>query len=163
MSTATKGQNSGSNEAQGDINEIDFVKIKIPENVRLIPKDLIESVKGRTFTPEQFYKYQEIQIAQDSPANLLYVLISKEKQIEGFLWIEISQLDFSMFVNTFSVNKKYWYKGQAMPKVLAFIRKLKNKTKCLRVFWISTNAKFFEKHGLKRSKNILLEYNEGKD
>ena len=154
---ATIDQPNASNEV--DLDKLNFVKIKIPENVRLIPKELIESVKGRIFTAEQFYKYQEVQLTYNNAGNLLYVLLDTTKKVHGFLWAEISQIDGSMFVNTFSISRKYWHKGKAMPTVIGFLETLKNKYKCPRVFWITTNDKFFVKHGFKRSKNVLMEYN----
>jgi hypothetical protein len=145
MSTAT---------TEKSIEDLEFVRLKLP---RLIPLDLIESVKGRTFTPDQFYHYQERQI--DNPFNYLYALIDAEKKIHGYLWAESNLLDGSLFVNTFSIDKEYWGKGKAIPKSIEFLRKLKEKSKAPRVFWITTNEKFFLKHGFKRSKNILMEYN----
>lgn len=141
---------------------MEFIRIKIAENVRLIPKDLIEAVKGRLFTPEQFYEYQERQIAYQNPYNLLFALVAENKKIEGYLWAEISQIDASMFINTFSISKEHWHKGKAMPMVIEFLEKLANKHKCSRTFWITQNPKFFEKHGFSRSKNVLLEYNKEK-
>jgi N-acetylglutamate synthase-like GNAT family acetyltransferase len=138
--------------------DLSFVKVRIPENVRLIPKELIENVKGRTFSPEQFLKYQEEQIRYENPGNLLFLLISPNKNIEGYLWAEISQLDGTMFINTFSISKDYWFKGKAIPKVIEHLRPIQNKLKCSRVFWITTNDKFFTKHGFKRSKNVLMEF-----
>jgi hypothetical protein len=146
MTTATqKPQN---------IDSLEFVRLKIP---RLIPTELIENVKGRTFTPEQFYKYQELQV--DNPYNYLYVLVDEGKKIHGYLWAEVNMLDGSLFVNTFSITKDYWGKGEAIPKVIKFLELLKEKTKATRVFWITTNEKFFMKHGFKKSKNVLMEYN----
>lgn len=136
------------------IEELQFVRLKIP---RIIPKDLIESVKGRTFTADQFYEYQEAQV--DNPYNYLYALINEDKKIQGYLWAESNLLDGSLFVNTFSITKEYWGKGEAIPRVIEFLVELKNKMKAPRVFWITTNEKFFLKHGFKRSKNVLMEYN----
>lgn len=136
------------------IDTLSFVKLKIP---RLIPIDLIESVKGRTFTPEQFYKYQESQV--DNPFNYLFVLIDDMKKIHGYLWAEVNILDSSLFVNTFSISKEYWGKGEAIPRVIEFLRDLKNKIKSPKVFWITTNEKFFTKYKFRRSKNVLMEYN----
>jgi N-acetylglutamate synthase-like GNAT family acetyltransferase len=131
-----------------------FVRLRLP---KLIPKELIEEVKGRTFTPEQFYIYQDQQI--DNPYNFLFALIDEDKKIQGYLWAEINILDGSLFVNTFSIRKKFWGKGKAIPMVIKFLEELKQKTKAPRVFWITTNEKFFVKHGFKRSKNVLMEYN----
>jgi hypothetical protein len=136
------------------IDSLSFVKLKIP---RLIPIDLIESVKGRTFTPEQFYGYQHAQ--KENPFNHLYVLIDETKKIHGYLWAEVNVLDGSLFVNAFSISKEYWGKGEAIPTVIDFLRTLKAKTKASRIFWLTCNEKFFLKHGFKRSKNVLMEYN----
>ena len=139
---------------EDQINNLEFVRLKIP---KLIPRELIEEVKGRTFTPEQFYQYQEGQI--DNPYNFLFAVIDSDKKIQGYLWAEMNILDNSLFVNTFSVNKKWWGKGKAISLVVKFLGKLKEKTKSPRVFWVTTNEKFFLKHGFKRSKNCLMEYN----
>lgn len=136
------------------IDTLEFVKLKIP---RLIPIDLINSVKGRTFSSEQFYKYQEAQV--DNPYNFLYVMVDPEKKIHGYLWAELNILDSSLFVNTFSITKSFWGKGKAIPKVIEFLKVLKEKTKAPRVFWLTSNEKFFIKHNFKRSKNVLMEYN----
>lgn len=141
-------------EKPANLDELEFIKLKIP---RLIPLQLIEAVKGRTFTPEQFYHYQEIQI--DNPYNYLYVLVDPNKRIHGYLWAESNILDGSLFVNTFSISKEYWGKGKAVPKAIEFVRYLRDKIKSPQVFWITTNEKFFQKHGFKRSKNVLMEYN----
>lgn len=143
-----------------NIESLKFMKVRIPENVRLIPKALIEAVKGQLFTVEEFYKYQEMNIKEGNPGNLLYALISDNNKIEGYLWAELNQLDRSLFINTFSISKDYWHKGGVMPKVIEFLGKLKDKHECPRVFWITTNDKFFVKHGFKRSKNVLMEYQD---
>ena len=136
------------------IDKLEFGRLRIP---KLIPRELIESVKGRTFTPEQFYSYQEQQI--DNPSNFLFALVDEQKKIHGYLWCELNMLDGSLFVSTFSISKEYWGKGHALPKVINFLRHLKKKINATRVFWITTNDKFFVKRGFKRSKNVLMEYN----
>lgn len=144
---------SASTRITEEVDYLDFAKLRIP---RLIPLDLIENVKGRTFSAEQFYKYQEAQV--DNPYNHLYALLDDKKKIQGYLWAEMNILDDSLFVNTFSICKSLWGKGKAIPKVIAFLNDLKKKTKAPRVFWITTNEKFFLKHGFKKSKNILMEH-----
>ena len=151
---ATDSENMSKKDEKLDISKLEFVRLKIP---RLIPIDLIESVKGRTFTPEQFYKYQEQQI--DSPGNFLFVLIDKEKKIHGYLWAELNMLDNTLFISTFSISKDYWGKGAGIKKAIEFIVILRDKLNASRVFWITTNDKFFAKHGFTRSKNVLMEYN----
>lgn len=137
------------------VKDLQFVRLKIP---RLIPIELIQEVKGRTFTPEQFIQYQEQQV--DNPGNFLYVLIDGDKKIHGYLWAEINALDGTLFINTFSIGKIYWGKGAGIHKAVEFVSFLKKKTKAPRVFWITTNERFFLKHGFKRSKNCLMEYQD---
>lgn len=60
---------------ESTVSNLEIVRLKIP---RLIPLELIEAVKGRTFSPEQFIAYQEQQI--DNPGNFLYALIDAEKK-----------------------------------------------------------------------------------
>jgi len=135
------------------LEELKFVKLKIP---RLIPREIIESVKGRTFTADQFYTYQDSQVK--NPYNHLFALINESKKIVGYFWAEMNLLDNSMFVNTFSISKEYWDKGQAIEKAINLLKELVSKTRASRVFWITTNEKFFLKKGFKKSKNVLMEY-----
>lgn len=137
------------------LKELEFARLKIP---RLIPFQLIDSVKGRTFTPEQFYRYQESQI--DNPGNFLYALIDKAKKIQGYLWAENNVLDGTLFVNTFSISKEFWGKGEAMKIAINFIDDLSHRLKSPKVLWCTSNEKFFRKHGFKASKIILMEYNK---
>lgn len=137
-----------------DISKLEFVRLKIPE---LIPTELIEAVKGRTFTPEQFIKYQQKQI--DNPGNYLFALIDPDKKIHGYLWAELNTLDNTLFISTFSISKQYWGKGNGIKKAVEFVEKLKEKTKSPRVQWSTTNERFYSKHGFKRSKLTLMEYN----
>jgi hypothetical protein len=143
-----------SHESAENLQKLTFLRLKLP---RLIPFDLIDSVKGRTFTPEEFYKYQESQI--DNPYNHLFALVDQQKKIHGYLWGEVNILDGSLFVNTFSISKEFWGKGQAIGIAVEFLKTLREKTKAKRVFWITTNERFFTKHNFKRSKNVLMEYN----
>ena len=150
---ATETKESPTVSKSETVQNLQFVKLKLP---RLIPTELIESVKGRTFTPEQFISYQEKQV--NNPGNFLYAMIDGEKKIHGYLWAELNILDGTLFVNTFSISKEHWGKGTAIKRAIDFLADLKAKTKAPRVFWVTTNEKFFAKHGFKRSKNCLMEY-----
>jgi hypothetical protein len=135
------------------LDSLEFARLKIP---RLIPISLIEAVKGRTYTAEQFYAYQEAQIG--NPKNYLYALIDLERKIHGYLWAETNILDNTLFVNTFSISKEYWGKGKAIDKAVGFVRGLQESTAAPATLWITSNAKFFAKHGFRPSKSTLMEY-----
>jgi N-acetylglutamate synthase-like GNAT family acetyltransferase len=130
-----------------------FKRLRIP---RLIPIALIENVKERTFTAEEFYDYQEEQI--DNPFNLLFAIVDIDSKIHGYLWGELSAFDKSIFINTFSISKRYWGKGMAMPLIREFLLVLIQAVGAPRLFWITTNEKFFNKHGFKKSKHVLMEF-----
>lgn len=136
-----------------ELKQLQFVKLKIP---RLIPRELIESVKGRTFSVDSFYEFQEAQA--DSPYNFLYVLIDNHKKIHGYLWAEQSMLDGSLFVNTFSITKDYWGKGKGVRLAIDFLKNLQDCKRFPRIFWITTNSRFFSKQGFRPSKQVLMEY-----
>jgi hypothetical protein len=151
---ATSVENETTKSKNPDISKLEFVRLRIPE---LIPLVLIEAVKGRTFTPERFIEYQKQQV--DNPGNLLFALIDCDKKIHGYLWAELNMLDNTLFISTFSISKQYWGAGAGIKKAIEFVEKLKEKTKSPRVQWSTTNEKFFIKHGFRRSKLSLLEYN----
>ena len=150
----TKVTTQDTKKAENDIFKLDFVPLKIP---RLIPQALIEAVKGRTFTTEQFYVYQEKQV--DNIGNLLFALIDADKKIQGFLWAELNALDNTLYISTFSIAKEYWGKGAGITKAIEFVQKLKDKTKSPRVLWCTSNERFFAKHGFSKAKQTLMEYN----
>lgn len=137
-----------------DFNTLTFGRLRIPT---IIPRELIEAVKGKTFTVDQFYDYHIENVG--NPNNLLYALTDDSKKIHGFIWAELNALDHSLFVNTFSVNKEYWGKGKAIPRVIKFLDNIKKIYHCPRVFWCTTNEKFFIKHGFHKSRISLMEYN----
>jgi|ERR1700678_186277 len=137
----------------GDINSLEYGPLRIP---RLIPKELIEAVKFRGFDSERFYAYQEAHLGDLS--NFLIALYDKTKKIKGYLWAAIDESDGALFVNTFSVCKEYWGKGKAVEKAIEILKGLCEKLDPPSVRWITTNDRFFAKHGFKRSKEVIMEY-----
>lgn len=137
-----------------EIDNLEFVRLRIPS---LIPKELIECVKGRNFTPDEFIKNQEQNI--DNPFNYLFALIDENKKIQGYLWVVKEPLDGSLYINTFSIKKEYWGKGKGIEIATRFLDGMVRELKPSRVLWATTNEKFFAKKGFKRSKICLMEYN----
>ena len=137
------------------LDDLCFTRLKIP---LLIKRELLEAVKGVDFTPEQFYKYQEENI--HNPRNHLYAMIDTAKKIQGFLWAEQNGMNNSLFINTFSVDKKYWHKGKFIEDRFApFIKDLMEKLKAPYLSLGTTNKKFFKKYGFKEAKMCIMTYN----
>lgn len=141
-----------------DFKYLKFIRVLVPHNITLIPLELIEGVKGRTFTTRQFLDYQHDQIVNNNPNNLLYILVDTTKNIvKGFLWAEI-YWDRSLFVNTFSISKEYWGKGDGIYLATDFLENLTKKMNISKVNWMTTNEKFYVKKGFKKSKIKIMEY-----
>lgn len=136
-----------------DISQLSHGKLRIP---RLIPSSLIEAVKFRGFDARKFYEYQEDRVGD--PDNMLIALFDAEKKIKGYLWAVVDESDKALFINTFSVAKEYWGKGKAMDRAIEIIKEIVEGLKPPSVKWITTNDKFFVKHGFKRSKEVIMEY-----
>jgi hypothetical protein len=145
------------------VEDLRFHRLFFP---RMIPEYLIEQVKGRSFTTEEFYKeLEEINeyeyqagLLQDNPSNFLISLVDPNNAIVGYIWAFKNTLDSSLFVNTLSVDKRYWGKGEIIPKAIDVISLIVKKYHCKKTFWMSTNPKYYEKFGFKRSKNVTMEY-----
>ena len=139
-----------------NLDELQFMRVRVPEAVRLIPMELIEHVKGRLFTPEEFYRRQEAQVEHNGD-NYLYLLVDSKNKVQGYLWA-ILEPGHCLWVNTFSMRKAYWKNGAILKKVFCFIENINKKLKCPVIQWCTTNPRFFEKHGLKRSRTVIMEF-----
>jgi len=150
-----------------DPNELKWMRVFSPVH---IPRYLVEQVKQREFTVDDFYKYQELHCliqGKDGPTlnplNHLYVLSDEENIVKGFLWFVINPLTNDMIINTFSIDDDYWWKGKAVKMLSEFVKKLMKKLKLKKVYWITNYPKHSERHGFKRSKSVLMEYMEEED
>ena len=72
-----------------------------------IPKYLVEQVRDRDYTVEDFFKYQEINCTISgnegtklNPFNHLYALVDKENIVKGFLWFVIDALSKDVIITS---------------------------------------------------------------
>lgn len=138
-----------------------------------IPRYLMEQIKDRDWTVEDYIKYHEINclIAGESgptlnPFSHLYVLVNEENITKGFLWFTIEPLTKDIHIQNYSMDKKYWGKGKAVEILTDHIKCIKKKAHLNKVFWITNYPKHSQKYGFKPSKSTLMEYSEdinGKD
>lgn len=147
-----------------DINDLRWVRLFSPIN---IPKTLIEQVRDRDFSVDDFYHYHEINCLRDTeegpclnPFSHLYALADKENIVRGFLWFTIDALTKDLCIQTYSVEKNYWEPGKAIKKVVEHLKEIKNKASLNKVYWITSYPKHSKKHGFKESKSVLMEYSE---
>lgn len=155
------------NDKTDQIDELRWVRLF---NGVHIPKYLVEQVRDRDYTVDDFFKYQEhncmIQ-GKDGPTlnpfSHLYAMVSPDNMVKGFLWFVIDALSKDLIINTFSVDKEYWGKGKAVERLSDHIKEILKKLKINKAYWLTNYPKHSERHGFKRSKSVLMEYQEESD
>jgi len=143
--------------------ELQWIRIFTPIH---IPRYLIEQVRSRDFSIEDFFTYQEtncISVDQNNsftlnPLNQLWLLVDPKHIAKGFLWFTINPLSKDVFIQTFSVDKEYWGGGRAVRKLEEFVSDLAKKADLKKIYWITNCPKHSKKHGFEASKNVLMEY-----
>ena len=151
-----------------NIDDLKWIRVFTPSH---IPTYLVEQVRDRDYSVEDFYKYHEINCMVPTtdggkklnPFSHLYVLADKSNQVKGMLWFCVDPLTKDVIVQTFSMDKEYWGKGLAVKKVANFMKEFIRKGNLHKIYWITNYPKHSERNGFKRSKNILMEYNEEKE
>lgn len=148
-----------------NMDDLRWVRIFTPLH---IPKYLVEQIKHRDWSVEDFYKYQQTNcLIEDeagpslNPFYHLYVLVNEENVTKGFLWFTVEPLTKDIHIQNYSVDKEYWGKGRAVEKLSNHIKFIRKKANLNKVYWITNYPKHSEKHGFKRSKSVLMEYSEG--
>jgi hypothetical protein len=146
--------------------ELRWVRIFTPLH---IPTYLVEQIKKRDYTVEDFYKYHgsTCVVKQDgkdclNPFSHLYVLVNPDHLTKGFLWFCIDPLSKSLVIQTYSVDKEYWKDGGAVDKLVDHIKDIHKKANLNKIFWITAYPKHSKKHGFHPSKDTLMEYKEDK-
>lgn len=150
-----------------EIEKLHFVRVYSP---KLIPTYLVEQIRHREYDVNDFYKYQNNHCTIEengevilNPFNHLEVLANDNNEIKGFLWWLIDPLTKDIFINTFSMDEAYWYKGKAMKLASDHIKEKMKKLKLKKCYWITRYPKHSERNGFKRSKHVIMEYTEEQD
>lgn len=149
-----------------NIDELRWVRVFTVDHV---PHYLVEQVRDRDYSVEEFFKYQQINCLMQSekgvilnPFNHLYVLADKENLVKGFLWFSVDPLCKDILIQVYSVDKEYWAKGQAVKKLAEHIKGIREKAHLNKIYWITNYEKHSMRHGFVRSKSILMEYDPSK-
>lgn len=147
-----------------DFGKLRWIRVFTPLH---IPKYLVEQVRDRDFSVQEFFDYQEINCITETsegptlnPFSHLYVLADTENLIKGFLWFTIDPLSKDIVIQTYSVDKQYWGKGKAVEKLATLIKEVRHKAKLKKIYWITNYPKHSERYGFKRSRSILMEHSE---
>lgn len=149
------------------IDELRWVRLFNPIHV---PRYLVEQVRDREYTVDDFFRFQELNCMVDgkdgpvlNPFSHLYVLVDPENVVKGFLWFVIDPLSKDMIINTFSVDKAYWGAGKAVTRLADHVKEIMKKLKIGKAYWLTNYPKHSERHGFRRSRSVLMEYEEKRD
>lgn len=147
-----------------DFDDLRWVRVFTPVH---IPKYLVEQVRNRDYTVDDFYTYQEqncIRMTGEGPTlnplNHLYVLANEENLTKGFVWFIVDPLSKDLCINTYSIDKDYWGKGKAVSKLATFIKDIQRKGHLNKVYWVTNYPKHSQRYGFRPSKSVLMEYTE---
>lgn len=151
-------------EEEIDFNTLRFIRIFTPMH---IPKKLIEQVKHRSYSVDDWFKYQEVICLRQTengpqlnPLSLLYVIADKDNKVVGMLWCEINTLEKTLVIQTFSMIEEYWNKGKAVKLLSEKGKEIAKECKLETIVWFTNYPKHSERYGFKPSKSILMEYKE---
>lgn len=149
-----------------EIESLKWVRIFDPIH---IPKEYIDQIKHKEFETDKFYEFlKQISLISNkdeiklNPLSLLFVLVDDNNRTKGILWMVIDQLANALIINTFSIDSEYWGNGKAVAILREKAIEIQEKEKLERIYWITRCPKHSEKFGFKRSKNVLMEYTNGK-
>lgn len=146
-----------------EIKDLKWIRLYSPW---LIPRYLIEQIKRRDYEIDAFLEYQNscIMVKGEkgpilNPLSHLYGMTDKENLTKGFLWFTVDPLSQSICIHVYSVDPEYWNNG-AIEHLSNFVLEIKEKANLKKVYWITDCEKHSLKHGFKRSKSVLMEYDE---
>lgn len=149
------------------LEELRWVRLFSPIH---IPTYLIEQVRDRDYTTEDFFKFQDINCVIQrkdgptlNPLNHLYALVDPENMVKGVLWFVIDPLSKDVIINTYSVDKEYWGKGEAVKRLSDHMKCVIKKLNLKKIYWLTRYPKHSERHGFKRARSVLMEYTEDSD
>lgn len=148
---------------KADLQQFRWVRVFTPVH---IPKYLVEQIKSRDYTVDDFYKHQEeactyIDKAGNktvSPLNHLYVLSSQDYKVVGFLWFVVDDLCQNIVVQNFSIDRKLWNKGNAIELASKHVKEILKNAKLKKVYWVTNRPRVFEKAGFVRAKDMIMEW-----
>jgi len=119
-----------------------------------IPAALIESIPDREYQVADFYSI--CTICLQDPLHLLFAMRNGSEEVKGLLWFNLNPLVGSIFVSAYAVDPEY--RGGSIPYALELIRKYHERFHFKgKIAWATTQPELYEKHGMKRSKFVVME------
>ncbi|KKL55007.1 hypothetical protein LCGC14_2259740 [marine sediment metagenome] len=125
---------------------------------RQIPHELFEQIKDIEFNIDLLYQIPAKFISGAN--NLFYVLVDDEDKIKGVLWCYLNILTEDIQIQILSIDKEYQF-GNALNETEKFIRSLMGENENLKIQIITTRPHAYQRNGWTKSKQVLMEINNG--
>ena len=139
-----------------------FIRVFTPVHV---PKELIEQIREKEYTVDDWYKHQEeicTIVTKDgprlNPLSMLYVVADEGNKVVGTLWTELNTLENALIIQTFSMDREYWHRGKAVQLLADKAKEIAKSVNVKKIYYITNYPKHSEWYGYKRSKGVLMEY-----
>ena len=144
--------------------DLKFVRLTMPEQFDLIPRELFEQVKEKDpdVILENLYKFGPMQLTNDR--NFLYVMVDPKQNVKGVLWAGVNDFTEILEVSILSVDKEYQNNG-ACKTSLEFLQNIQQKLGLRKVRFMTNRDKsykdkyerVYKKEGLRESDIVILE------
>ena len=166
-SSAEKGvqkineETAGNERVRSELDDLEFVRTF---DFRHIPRELFEQIEEMDPAMiDRLYTFGGQFSA--SPLTLLYVLVDVDYKIKGVLWANIDIIEGMFFIRLLSLNKEYQsLDGQFLSKIKDFLFNLETGPALKKkIQFLTSKPKAYEKAGCQRSKQILMEIDNGKN
>ena len=124
-------------------------------DANLIPRRLVEDDKERDFSVEEFYQVMPHYLS--SPQTHVFLILSADREVIGYLWHDLNILGGEAFINTLSIDKRYRNGGQVLKEIFDIFKGSFYKAGIKKVKILSSRARRFEQMGFKRAPQVYLE------
>lgn len=154
-----------------NIKELKFLRLIIAEAFNAIPRALFESIKEiDSETIDRIYansaEIMTVPIVDrqgtvvgrmQAQSVWVAVMLDIGKVVKGFVWMEFDIIEQRVFVQACAVDPEY--QGEAIGYVVDYIKSLNLSEEMKKnIQFATTRPTAFEKAGWKRSKKVLMEY-----
>lgn len=130
-----------------------FIRI---HDANLIPTYLVEQVKGRDYSIDDFYRMMPMYL--ESPTTFLVAITDEERIICGYLWMVVDLLTMSLYINTASVDIEVRLSNSVMDDIIKYVENLGRSIKVRKISWHSYKTGLFVKRGFTVINGSLMEY-----
>jgi len=129
------------------------LKWHLISDFKLVPRYLVEQIKDRPYSVEMFYSREE-----KDPTQQIWVLLSPENVIKGFVWLTVVLMTHGIFVNSYSVDKEYCGDGGPVNYCKELLLEIYGKLNLSGGIKFSTTyPDHYEAYGIERSKYVVME------